>query len=366
MLGRVSNNLGRPRLAIPALEEALALRADGGLGTPMERAAILDALAIALVARPDLERAEALLREAVEITRAEVGEEDPRYSARLEGLGKVLSQAGRHREARDLLRRGIEHTLRRLGLADVESVAQRRVDGPDVVALANALAGLATEERKLGEAEAAERHLRQSVALHRRQMGDTHFVVAFGRNNLANVLSTLGRSEEAVAERAAALSVAEAALGTAHPSVASMQLNQASDLADLGRWEEAEPLVAAGLETIRSVLGSEHPASASALEIAGAVAARAGRIEEALDLQQAALELREKVLPEGHPDRASSRASVGGALRALGRLDEAREELERAVELSVAALGEEHPETVERRRALAGVLPGSGGPTDSP
>jgi serine/threonine-protein kinase len=352
-IGQVYHNLGRLEEAATAHEQSLELRRPRRQAAPLEYAQSLGLLARVYLARNQLEQAEAMNREAWAVTVAEVGEEDHRAIAYLDGLHTTLSQMGRLREAEGLARQVVELTLKRLGFATVESVVASDSRAPELVAVATTLGSLGTNQRQRGHYRDAERSLQQALTLNRRLLGAHHFSVAFNLNNLANLHSALEEYDMALAERNEALTLAEAVLGVAHPSVGSMHLNQGIVLCRLGRFDEALLSTTRARQIFSDSLGPEHPATALAMSYSSLVESGLGRQDSAVVLGRDALDLLLQALGEAHPEVARALEVLAEVHFVCGRHAEAVTQYRRALSAFEATLGPEHPDTLECRSRTA-------------
>jgi eukaryotic-like serine/threonine-protein kinase len=139
-----------------------------------------------LARRGDTAQAEALIRSALTITRAAVGDH-PRTSWAMSSLAKLLASRGQLREAEQLALAGLE--------------IQRRTFGPqhpNVADYANVLVAIYVRAGRLAEAE---RLQRTSLRILERSFGPTHTVYAGALGDLSEVLMERGRYDEAIAMR---------------------------------------------------------------------------------------------------------------------------------------------------------------------
>ena len=126
-----------------------------------------------------------LLRESVELTREEAGEDSSAYVAALNELGS-LCRTLRELEASE------EAFVR---AAEIEARV-RGIDNPDYATCINNLAGT---YRLKHDYETAVSLFKQSIEIYERQMGTEHFVYLSALNNLGLVYQDLQRYEEAEA-----------------------------------------------------------------------------------------------------------------------------------------------------------------------
>lgn len=230
--------------------------------------------------------AEQHLRQALELARSTLGEEDEDVVSALNSLGVLYKYTGRFDEAAALYSAAIavveagrrdEATLATLchnlgGLehargeyARAEPPARRAVElreralGPDHPSVAADVAALAAIVDARGGHADAEAMYRRALAIFERVYGPEHYEIAVTLNNLAGIRDAAGRPEEAEALYRRALSIKEALLGADHPDVAMTLNNLALLLASIGRGADAALLYARALQTFAAHLDRSHP-----------------------------------------------------------------------------------------------------------
>src|SRR5262245_27558952 len=139
---------------------------------------------LVLAMRGDTAQAEALMRSALTITRAALGNQ-PRTSWAMSDLAELLSYRGRYREAEQLALAGLE--------------IQRQTFGAQHPNVAHYAATLVAVYIRAGRLAEAERLQRASLAILERKFGQTHTVYAGALARLAEVLMERGHYDEAIA-----------------------------------------------------------------------------------------------------------------------------------------------------------------------
>lgn len=281
----------------------------------------------------ELDRAEAALSEARDVTRA---------------LGEIL-------EASDPWEGGIGDTaaaraLLELGLRQVEGLDGR----PRVQAgLLEALSGVHTSLGRLDDAEA---QARRALALRKRTVGERHPEVAASLSALAEVLKRRGRLEEAEALHREALSLQVRELGPDHPQVAETLTLLAQRLPGQP-LAEAQELYERALEIRRSSLGPDHPLVAASLMDLGRIARTRGKPDEAEAAYREALEIRRRSLGSRHPKVARGLVLLADLHRKFRGDGQRAEDLyRRALEIQRGAFGENHPTRLHAMGSLARLL----------
>lgn len=323
------------------LLDAGARRIAGGLEVePAVRAALMDDIGLAYTKLGLYEQAEPLLVRGLELRLEHQGAGDAKTAVSRNHLGELRTAQGRYAEA---------ETLHRAALAAAEGRHEEALE-------AEARDGLALALFYQGQAEPAERLLRENLELRRRLQGEGHEEVAGTLNNLALVVKTLGRYAEAETLYAQTLELGRRLFGDDHPAVAVALNNLAEALRAQGQCARASGLYREALAIERVQLGAEHPDLADPLDNLARCLLEQGELTEAEELFGRALELRRRAHGAEHP-------KIAAALDGLARVHQQRGELARAEALEREALalarrllGPEHPEVATLLGNLAIVL----------
>jgi serine/threonine-protein kinase len=276
--------------AIPTravLDRALSRAGTELTEQPLLRAQLFDALGRAYQLRGLFGDAEPVLREALDIRKAELGDDHVDIAASQHALAELLGETGRHAEGEVLLARASATYSRRLG-ASHPTTASVQVD--------RALA-----RRAAGELPNAEELLEGSVAMLRDASGDA-------RLDLATALLYLGKVR-----------------------------------VERGMLENAEQPLREALDLRRMVVGAEHPTVANALDGVGELMMARGDLGAAAEAYREALTIREAIFPADHADVGVGHLNVALVLEREGRLAEAAARAEQALGVLVPTFGEEHP-----------------------
>jgi tetratricopeptide (TPR) repeat protein len=218
-------------------EQAAAIyRANGD--DPVSLADALTNTGGVLFVTGDYEGAEALVREALRLTRGVHGSEHRAVARLLNNLALLLTFQRRFDEAEPLAREALS-TLRRL-------------HGDDHYSVATSALALAMLLRELGAYAESEQLAREAVEATRRVLGAQHPNTAEALSNLAWVLLDVGDNrgaEEAAGEAATILS---AVLPPDNWRVAHVNSMRGAALGRLGDVEQAEPLLLESYEHLDS------------------------------------------------------------------------------------------------------------------
>jgi len=324
------NAQGREISATELLDQGAARAAGETIDEPAVRARVLLSLGSVYKSLEQLDEAESMVLQGLEVSEAEFGA-DSAMHLRLQGiLGNIYREKGDLAAATPLL----EHVLDRT----------RALFGPDDERTLGARANLATsylDEGRLDEAlgmireiydqreardPAAESTLRSAVAL-------------------VNVLYRLGRHEEAIGVGTEALDRADAALGENHPISMSLLNNMAASVYVVRGIGEALPYNEDVLARHRVVYGADDFRTLRKQAFVGAMYGELGELEKSEALQRAAIE---KMIAIRGPDNVRilrAQSNYASTLITMGRTEEALEILPGLVQRLEKTRGLENPAT---------------------
>ena len=160
----------------------------------------------------------------------------------LHALGRVNDQLGRFDDAERMLRRALE--LRRAQLGDNHA---------DVAATLTSLANVLVQTDR---GEEALRLSRDALAIQQRVLGPKHPDIAVTLNSMAEMTN-----DAAVAESLfrTARDIQRAAFGSDHMAITTTNLTLVDILRKRGAYDEAESLLRENLAIRERLVGSEHP-----------------------------------------------------------------------------------------------------------
>jgi tetratricopeptide (TPR) repeat protein len=334
------SNWGECAQLLPHARAAATWVEQWGFVAP-EVAHLLQRTAFYLRHRGEYPYAEILLRQALEITREVLGEEDLNYAISLNNLASLYEARGEYTKAEPLYNQSLT-ILRAV-------VGERH---PNIVTALSNLAGLYNAQGRYGEAESL---YGKGMEIAREVLGKAHPDYANLMNNLAELYREQGRYAEAEPLNIQALECRRKALGEGHPKVATSRNNLALLYWSMGKYDKAEPLYLEARETTRAAVGEAHPHYAMAINNLAGVYMAQGRYAEAKPLYLQALEIRRSALGERHPDYATALNNLAHWHAAQGEEADAEPLYAQALKIKCEALGEEHPDTVNLLNNL-GVL----------
>ncbi len=255
----------------------------------------------------DLESAERNASSSMEIFSALGADFRTEVTSTKAALARILQFRGDLDEAEALFREAIELAI----------------EGGDDAALAYYQQNLAALLRAKGELAGAEIALEQSIATSRRVFGDKHDLLAAALMDKGTLLHLKGDLDGAEALMREALELNVDLRGEGHPFVSVDKILLGMLLHDRDNVIEAETLLRDALAQFESSPDPENQYTASALTELGAVLVTSGRLDEAHSLLARALAIRERDYVQGDALLAATQAEYADVLTRLGRYDEA-------------------------------------------
>lgn len=231
---RLENSYGRPEAALKYFEQAMALARELQGARSMEIAELLMDKAGTLTWLDELEQAEDIAREAVDMYAATVHRLHPNRILALSTLGQVL-----------LLRHKLTEASAVIGEA---LAAERKVFGEysrRVINDLDSLAGIAKAQHRLDDAEAL---VRQALDRQIKTEGSDHFRTGFYRSRLGIVQLERGKFAEAEAQLRASLAVFASAMPPDHPYVGASDYYLGEVMLATNRPKEAEAFFRAAID----------------------------------------------------------------------------------------------------------------------
>jgi serine/threonine protein kinase/Tfp pilus assembly protein PilF len=287
-VGTVYDSLGQYQDALPLLNEALALQAQGQDVTRIET---LLELGRARIGAGEFPAAEPPLQEALHLAQAKAGAASAESGQALWVLGMLRYKQGRLLPAKDLY-------LRSLGILETTHAAQT-----DISSVLSDLATVYTAEQQW---ELAKETYQRALDIDRRVLGDDHPRVPMRLNNLAIVAQNMGDLRQADALYREAIRRNEQIYGERHPETATSKGNYGSLLQREGRLAEADPMLRSALEARLSLYGPGHFMVGYSRVSLAILLHDKGDLPGAESQFRQALEVYDKSLPPNHQYRAAA------------------------------------------------------------
>jgi CHAT domain-containing protein/tetratricopeptide (TPR) repeat protein len=322
----------------------------------------------------DYAQAETLQRRALEIRKAVLGDEHPAYATSLNNLAVLYADKGAYAEAEALYTQAL--------------AVRRKAQGekhPDYLFCLRNLAGLcarmAARYRDAEDFARAADCWRRVAELKSRVLGERHWEVTDARLALADAerlshmtaaqrrrlaearrldqeareLRRQGRAREGVEPARRVLEIRRQELGQSHPDYGHSLNHLALLYAALGEYARAEPLYEQAREVFKRVLGEQHPEYATVLSNLAVLCDARGEYTRAKPLFEKALEIHRQALGERHPSYATTLNNLAMVHVYTGEYVRAKPLLEKSLEIRKQALGEGHRDYALALNNLAGL-----------
>ncbi len=296
----------------------------------------------------EYEAAERPLAAALQLRRAEFGDEHKDTLASVYNLASAYFHLGRYEDAEPLAIRALE--------------GRRKVLGADDPATLDSVGLLGMVYRQQGRLDRAEPLYLQTLEGRRRVLGEQHEDTLAAMNNVAALYFSRDQFDKAKEMFSDLLEVARRVYGKEHETTVMMMFNLAAQCIELGQYDQAEPLYAQALEIRRRVLGEHHPDTLASVNSLGRLYVRMERYDEAESLLAAAVEGARQSMPEGHWLRGYFLATYAACLTRMERFDEAEAAFLESHNIYVNALGAEHRRTIKVITDIAGLYDDWGKP----
>jgi tetratricopeptide (TPR) repeat protein/tRNA A-37 threonylcarbamoyl transferase component Bud32 len=344
----------------------------------------LNSLAVMLHRQGELDEAEELYRQGLQLAVEKMGELHPDTLIAQSNLGSMLRERGAYEEAEGLMRAasagmervfGAEHPKTGEALSTLGDLLKGRglfQEALPILERAHAILVAARGERgefvgstksrlayvlsRLGEKDRAIALQRESNVAYEALEGAESSNSLIGRLALADMLVSADRTEEAEAIYLAVIESASRSLGAEHSIVTKAKIGLGVMLMRHERWSAAEPYVREATEAGRRDDGLDHPNSIINQYNLSCVLRELGRMEEAEELARDTVERARRVLGAQHANLVYFLGNWGTCLARLGRPEDGAGKLEEAVAIAEVAIGKPNPTTagflIDRARIL--------------
>jgi len=287
--------------------------------------------------RSRFEEAEKLFSEAVEGMRRVLGPEDERTLHAMASLGTVYYIQGHFLEAEQLCRKALE-TI-------------RLIRGEEH---AGAYCNMLAKGYYLqGRYDEAEQLLTRAIDINRRQRGEKDWFALTTKLQFGELCWGMGRYEEAERHLLDVLNDWRDAWGQEHPQTLWTKTYLGWLYHSQGRYKEAEELLSPTLETARQAMGEAHLLSLHAMHGLGTFYLSQGRYDEAEPLLEKALEIGRNLLGEENWATLRIMNTLAKLYTAQDHYDEAEHLFKKALEGRRQKLDEDHPDTLQSKNDLA-------------
>ncbi len=313
---------------------------------PETQAALLDTIGRVYVNLGLFSNAEPVLRRALELRRADLGDSHPETIASMDSLGAALMYDHKFSEAEPLLRQAVD-----MG---------RRVLGPEHLVTVNAVAHLSWILQSAGRWREAEPLCRQALAVYRREFGDDHPRTVTAINALSWLLCCLTDFEEAETLAREGLESTVRTLGEESVRAAESMNVLGVLLLHRRKVDQAARFIRQAEAIRRRLLGGQHPDTLESIENVAHVLMRQGVPEQAEERYRESLAGYRRIHGQDHRRVFRSMCCLGGAISAQGRYAEAEPLFREGLAGLQCLAGVTHHETVSCLQGFASALSGQG------
>ena len=206
----------------------------------------------------------------------------------------------------------------------------------------------------LGEAKAAEPHLRRAAELRTKVLGPEHPETLRAMEWLGKLELELGRDEEAKLLLQGLWETERRVLGADHTNTLETQLTLATVYFRRNRSDEAVPLIREVLEKQRRLLGPEHPSVLNTMSSLAALYFDSEHYLRAAEINEDLLAITRRLRGAESPRTLNLMRNLAVNYTCLGREAEALPLLQSVVETSRRVLGTNHPSTLLAMGNLGG------------
>jgi serine/threonine protein kinase len=315
-IGGAYRRLNMYEVAVPYFEDALRLRRQLPDPDGTRTAATLLELAIA-VRHKDLQRADALLNQAMQIARTHRAERSETYAKLLVNLGRVQLGAGNLTDAR----------------ANLEQAREllRNLSGPLDSYVGDAAIELASVFMWQDNLTAAEQSAREALEIFTATRPQMHPDRVAAEARLGQVLQLQGRVSEAAVLFENSLAAQIQLYGAESAQVADILDSLAGIKKAQGMLPEAEDYARRALRVQEVAAGPDHRVAGYERTVLAAILLLRGKYKEAEEQSRRALLTFEKTVPPDHQYVASAEHVLGEALLETRQLEQAEAVLSAAV-----------------------------------
>lgn len=300
-------------------------------------------LALVLHLRHDYDGAERLYRSVLEVQQKRYGDQHPAVAWTMHSLGQVLMDQNRLDEAEDLQRRALARG--------------REVHGDrDHPFQAMALAGLGRVLESKQELVRANALFEQAVAITARMQGDRHPYITGYMVDVARVLFLQAdyRAAEATYRRARDIYIEHFGENYHRASFGLFEIGRVRF--ELGDYETAVDYQRRALAALTDYWGQHHWWITRVQEALAEALAATGKLDEALAVQQRAVENARSEWGEDHRHHLARLGALADIWRQRGDHRRAEQLARRSVTGHTERLGADHPGSTRAMERLARVL----------
>jgi len=264
------------------------------------------------------DRADSLLRSAVDRRKSLFGADSTEVAESLVALGQLRSDQAQYDEAEQLIRQGLEMTKRHLP--------------PRHPRVGRALYALGEVLVNEGKYDQGIQVLDEAVQI-QSAPGGVPADLAETLTELANAQFYAGHLDVSNSLNLRVVAMDRQLYGERHPNVAEDLINLGAIQTEWGNYATTERYYRQALDIIQGFYGKDHPETASVMTLLGRSLNNQGRFNESADMLREALGIQERVYGQVHPRVASALGELGKVAMQQGKLDEAEADFRRQADI---------------------------------
>ena len=297
-------------------------------GEPAVQAELYETLGSIYQQLGKLDRADSLLRSALDRRRTLFGSDHPEVAKSLVALGRLRLDQAEYQEAERLVREGLAMSQR-----------HRRPGDPAIASATVALGQVLEESGKYDEGINV---LEQAVRLRGMAPAQPTTELAASMRELANTHYYAGHLAVADSLDRLVLALTRKLNGERHPLVAEDLINLGAVQHEWGHYQEAERYYREALDITQAFYGPSHYKTAAGLTVLGRALIFQKGYDDAMPLFQRALVIRERVFGKVHPQVASTLNEMAGIALARDKFGEAEALSSRVLAIYRTVYGSKH------------------------
>ena len=269
------------------------------------------------------DKAENLLKKALETGLQIYDEEHPKISAVYEEFGRLYFKQSKYQDA-------IYYATK----------AKDYLEGYDNLEYAQICSNIAEIYAEMGDIQQAENYMMESYNIKLKTYGEDNPVMIGTYNLLGSIYCDKGDFDEALVYIEKSISLRKSESGDMHPSLINSYSYMGGINLKLGRYEEGLKWFLLTLDITKHYYGDEHSKTADAYSNVGGIYLFMDNPEEAINMQEKALQIHTSVYGEEHADVAADYNGLAHIYLAMGNNQEAIANLQKAIEIRKKVFGE--------------------------
>jgi serine/threonine protein kinase len=338
-IGEAYRGLGAPRLGVPHLEQARALR-QAALGADHpDTLTAANSLAHAYHDAGEVKRSLPLFEQTLAQFQKTLGPDHPSTLTTMYYLAGEYHSTGQLAKA--------------LPLYEQSLAKETQKYGPDHTSTLASMHNLARAYQSAGQLDKALPLARQTFTKFRDNLGPDHPNTLAAMTTLASVYRDAGQMHKALPLYEQALLKEAHTLGSGHPRTLVTTYQLAGVYREIGLPAKAVAMLEPALAKQQEVLGADHPNTLASMSGLALAYEASRQLDRAVPLfEQTLTKFREKFGPD-HPSTLASMHNLARAYQGAGQMDKALPLFQQTLAREKDKLGPDHPTTLACMNNLA-------------